>query len=178
MGYAANPDPFVIANTVVTNLTAATNIYSVLVTMPIGGALAPSSATGGSVQGGITADGGGGTLSTAGPGTAYYTARIDGVDFHQLYPDPQPPIIVGSFGSGNLASTSFGLPGLTFPGPQINATIGIRLDFTLTPGDQASFTSVFAAEAFGIPEPSTLTLLGCGVVGLMAVGAGRRKRRR
>src|SRR5262245_21633947 len=35
----ANPDPFVIANTVVTNITAVTNIYSVLVTMPIGGAL-------------------------------------------------------------------------------------------------------------------------------------------
>jgi hypothetical protein len=40
--------------------------------------------------------------------------------------------------------------------PAALSTIGIRLDFTLTPGDSASFTSVFVVQP--VPEPASIAL--------------------
>ena len=49
--------------------------------------------------------------------------------------------------------------------------IAIQIKFTLTPGDQASFTSVFVVEP--VPEPTTIGLVSLGLAGLAL--AGRRR---
>lgn len=56
-------------------------------------------------------------------------------------------------------------------GPGANSSIGITLRFTLTPGDQASITSVFNIVA--VPEPVTGALVGFGLLGLAVAGRKR-----
>jgi len=69
---------------------------------------------------------------------------------------------------------AFGTPIPSAPGPAALASIGINLEFTLTPGDSASFTSIFVVEP--IPEPNTFALVALGLVGL-AARRGRRSAR-
>ncbi len=63
-------------------------------------------------------------------------------------------------------SANFGIPVNVVGGPVLN-TLGIDIEFTLTPGDQASITSNFAI----IPAPGGLLVLAVGTLGL------RRRRR-
>lgn len=64
-----NPDPFVIANIVVTNNSAFTQTFTLSVTLPIG-AIVPQSLTGGSVSGTVTdLNGDGATVSSNAAGT-------------------------------------------------------------------------------------------------------------
>ncbi|MEC9374251.1 MAG: hypothetical protein VYC34_10425 [Planctomycetota bacterium] len=165
----ANADPFIIANTVLTNISNATQNFTVMAMIPIFPAVTPSSVVGGSIQGGLTADGDGGTLSSVG-NSPIYRAMVDGGFLGapgELFINRS--ISAGAFGSDSFdPSESFGDPIPSAPGPAVLNSIGIRLDFTLTPGDQASFTSVFVVE---IPGPGALALFG--VAGL-AVSRRRR----
>lgn len=168
----ADPDPFVNGVMAATNHSAMTQTFGLMVTQPIAPALSPSSLMGGSVQGGITADGDGGTLSSL-AGTAIYQAMIDGGvlgGFGDLLVDPIS-LTVGAFGSDSFAPESFGsMPMIpSEPGPSVATSIGILLSFSLTPGDTATFSAVFAAEQ--IPTPAPLALFG--VAGLAAL---RRRR--
>ena len=156
-------DPVISGITAVTNNGPVTQQFTLLFVLPIapipGGTL-----VGGSVQGGVTDNtGDGATLSTV-LGSSFYTALIDGAPVDTLY-DHLTTVTAGSFLSANLASLAFGVPIPSQPGPAALATIGIRLDFTLTPGDSASFTSNFVVV---VPEPSTALLMGLGL-GLMAL---------
>jgi len=168
----ADPDPFINSNISVTNNMASTQTFMLNVSLPIAPSL-PDSVLGGSVQGGISADADGGTLSSA--GDSIYRALIDGSVFGEpakLFDDPTS-VTVGAFQSGSLMANGntfdeFGTPIPSAPGPAIANSIGIQLEFTLTPGDQASFTSTFVAE---IPTPGTLAVFGAA--GLVI---GRRRR--
>jgi hypothetical protein len=170
--YNVDPDPAVNGVFSITNTLGVTNSYTVIVTFPLSIPITPSSLTGGSVQGGVTDNNGNGaTLATAGT-NPFYMSLIDGGNFKALFTSPQN-LTVGAFLSGTTGIASFGTPIPSFPGPAVNSTIGIRLQFTLTPGDSASFTSVFVAEP--VPEPSTLALAGCGAIGLAALAVRRRR---
>lgn len=164
-------DPVVSAEIAVQNMLGASQHITLLVTLPISAVL-PSSLTGGSVAGGVTDNNGdGATLSTV-AGSAFYTALIDGVTHQMLFPHSTVVSVVNPYESADTGSASFGLPGVTLPGPAANANIGIRLDFELSGnGDAASFTSVFVVQP--IPEPGTAMLLG---LGLGVVGWSRRRR--
>ncbi len=157
-------DPVVTGTVAVTNAAAVDQHYTLIFTLPVA-PIGPTSLTSGSIQGGVTSnDLDGATVSTV-AGGAFYTALIDGASFKTLYGDPSSAT-APALGSGNLAYVDFGLPAPpSFPGPAVTTSIGIQLDFTLTPGDSASFTSNFAV--FPVPEPTTGLLIGLGLFGLV-----------
>lgn len=169
----ANPDPFVIANTVVTNISAVTQTFQLFVTLPIFPAIPGQSVMGGSIQGGLTANGDGGTLSSA-LGMSIYQAMIDGsvIGSPATLLDDPISISASAFGSNSFTPDAFGdVPFIpSAPGPQALVSIGIMLTFSLTAGDSASFTSIFVVEPV-IPGPGPMALVA--VAGLFSV---RRKR--
>jgi hypothetical protein len=83
----------------------------------------------------------------------------------------QPRSSAGPFLSNVIGPAAFGTPIPSQPGPAALATIGITIDFTLTPGDSATFTSVFVVES--IPEPGTGLMVGLGLIALAARRRGR-----
>ena len=118
----------------------------------------------GSISGSVTdANGNGATLTNFAP-TSIYQAKIDGLTVQTLLNDPQ------SFSAGSFGSTPWG-PGNFGPttlNQAANTSIAINVIFTLSPGDLASFTSVFNVVA--IPESATLVMLSGGLVGLVVLG--------
>ena len=166
-------DPFISASVDVVNNTASVQNYTLIFTLPISPAITPDSRMGGSTQGGVTDANfdGIGTLSTQGPGTAMYYGQIDGVNVLPLF--PYPTTISVPFQGGSASSfTSAGLPGPTIPGPAALTSIGIEHQFSLTPGDRATFTSFFVVQPAPVPEPTSFSLLAIG--GLMLLWRRRR----
>ena len=163
-------DPFISASVDVVNNTAGIQNYILTFSMPIAPTIPTSSLIGGSTQGGLTdANGDGiGTLSTVG-GAALYYGQLNGVNVLPLFSSPKTMIVPFAGGSTN-DSTSAGLPGPTIPAGSATS-IGIQHQFSLTPGDRATFTSFFTAVN-AIPEPGSLSLLAIG--GLMFVCRRRR----
>ncbi len=157
-----NYDPFISASADILNNTASIQHYTLLFSIPISPAITPASVMGGSVQGGLTDanNDGIGTISTFGPGTDLFNGQIDGVDQLPLFSDVKT-INVPFQGGSASDSTSAGLPGPSLPGPSALSTIGIKFEFTLTPGDRATFTGFFSVGQT-IPEPGSLSLLGLG----------------
>lgn len=158
-------DPTVSGSMSVTNLdTINTQLFTFIFTLPVSPIASP--VTGGSARGTVTdTNGNGATISNL--GGSLYTALLDGVDWQSLhtgvsYSDTSSP------GPTSFTSLSFGSPIPSLPGPgPVTTSIGIRLEFKLTPGDQASITSNHVV----VPEPHT--------AGLMALGLGflAKKRR-
>lgn len=156
-----DPDPSISNIFSVTNNTAVTQTFVVSVLLPTGISFGPPSLIRGSVQGGATDNNFNGvTLSNSGT-TSIYDAQIDGATVRTLFDNPTSASGVGSV---SLGSTSFGIPVQESIAVATNATIGLTLRFTLTPGDSASFTSVFDVQP--VPEPGTALLLGLGLTGL------------
>jgi hypothetical protein len=165
-------DPVVQGITAVTNNNLlSSQQFTLVFTLPTG-PIGPSTLSGGSVQGGMTDNtNDDATVSTA-TGSAFYQGLIDGVSSpaRTLYADPQAFSAGGAFLSGNIPNTAFGTPIPSLPSPAVVSNIGIKLDFILTPGDSASFTSNFVVV---VPEPATAVTFGLGLVGLAI--AGRRR---
>lgn len=167
----ADTDPFINNTVAVTNTSGSTNTYTFIVMLPT------ISITGGTVMGasigGSVTDAnfsGGATLGSA--GGPVFTGLIDGsaAPGATLLNDPySSPAVPFAGGTSNILATSFGLPGPSFPGPDVLGSIGIQLKFTLTAGDTAAITSFFIVEP--VPAPAAFALLG--LAGL----AGSRRRR-
>jgi MYXO-CTERM domain-containing protein len=163
----AKADPFVSGNIVVVNTGFVTQTYSLTILLPITPAITPSSLIGGSIAGSLTTDDDGGTLSSVG-NAPIWEALIDGAVVASLLNSPFSVSNPG-FGSTGIGPADFGTPIPSLGGPQALSTIGIRLTFSLTPGDQASFSSVFVVQP--VPAPAALALLG-----LAGLAGGRRRR--
>ena len=91
------------------------------------------------------------------------TMLIDGQNIAQLLRDFQ-----GVSGTGSAAETL--TPFLTTRG--VNNTIGMRFNFSLSPGATAALDASFFATP--VPEPAALGLVCFGVFGV-GIGCGRRK---
>ena len=104
-----------------------------------------------------------------GTGGALYTAQLDGADWQQLKTSVSS-FSAGSFASATIPNTSYGSPIPSLPGPAVLSSIGVKLDFSLTAFDRASFTSNNVVNP--VPEPTTGALVALGLVAL----ATRRRR--
>jgi hypothetical protein len=104
-------------------------------------------------------------------GNAIYTALIDGAPYQTLLNNPFSLTVPVLGDTASIGPASFGLPPNSQPGPAITSTIGIRMEFDLTPGDSVSFTSRFEVQP--VPVPAAVWLFGSGLLGLM--GIARKK---
>jgi hypothetical protein len=166
-------DPFVTNNFNVTNISGLTQTFSVTILSPVV-PTGPQTSMTGSVGLTLTNTADTTALVTSLAPNAVYTALIDGVNVQTLANHPftltcdTPPGPVTPFCTG----TSSGLSFSNVLGPAAASTIGITIQFQLSPGDSAGVTSVFNITA--VPEPGTLLLVVGGVVGLVVSGRRRR----
>jgi len=170
-GLLVNPDPFIVGNLVVTNTSSTTQTFFLDVALPIG---APMSSTlvGGSVTGTVTdLNGNGATVAAASPNDSIYRALtdVDGGFNGSLAGSllTGSSATAGQYQSKTIGPDSFGGPIPSMPYGAVNNNIAIRLAFTLTAGDSASFTSLFVV----VPSPGALAVAAFGLVGF-----GRRRR--
>ena len=158
-------DPVISGIVAVTNNTAVTQQYTLIFTLPIAPAIPGGTLIGGSIQGGLTDNNGNGaTLSTV-SGSSFYSALIDGVVVETLYDDVSS-FSAGGFLSENVPNVAFGVPIPSQSGPAALSTIGIQLNFELTAGDSASFTSNFVVLPVPVPGAALLFGSALAVLGL------------
>jgi hypothetical protein len=159
-------DPSVGGSLAVTNTGAVTSQFTLTFTLPIA-PIPGSTLTRGSVQGGGTDLNSNGVTIAAPFGSALYWSMIDGAQITPLYSDPTS-FSGGPDSSPNVPQATFGNP-IYVVGPAVATSIGLRFDFTLTPGDTATFSGVHIVL---VPEPATGALVALGLVAL----AARRRR--
>jgi len=159
-----NPDPFIIANIVYTNVSSGTQNVTLEFVFPIGMAM-PSTLIGGSVSGSLTdGNGDGATFASLGGGSAYQALADGSVAASML---TGVSVNAGVFGSSLIGPESFGTPIPSQSYGAINTDMAIRYEFSLTAGDSVSLAGSFVA----VPAPGALAILG--LAGLV----GRRRRR-
>lgn len=158
-----NSDPTVYNNILITNNTLATQTYTVTVSLPT--TLAAPSLLFGDITTQVLDHHANGATAAALPGDSIYSALIDG-NVVRTMQDDFFAVVTPFTGVAN-ALASFGPEANALP---VNASIGIRLKFTLTAGDTIAILSRFDVQP--IPEPATFSLLSLGLAALL-----RRSRR-
>jgi hypothetical protein len=159
------------------NLTAGDVSVLYLATLPVT-PLAPPTVTGGSLGGSITDGNGDGVVLSDFSSAALYSAEVNGTSFQTLYDAPFAISSGVPFQTALIPVQSFGIPGLTVPGPGVTVNdIGILLSFTLSPHDAVAFTGNFVVEPAVVPEPATLGLVLLGMAGFARRALRGMKRR-
>ena len=154
-----DPDPIVYNVLTIQNMTAGTQTYVATVSLPT--TFPAPNIIRGSIDTSLI---GTSAQLDALSNSSVYSALIDGSTVWTLQDDPfsltTPQNAVSS-------SAAFGFTASAIP---VNSSIGIRLEFQLSPGDIATIISDFEVT----PEPGTMALL---LVGGLAVAGFRRRMR-
>ncbi|MCA9292026.1 MAG: hypothetical protein KDA25_12920 [Phycisphaerales bacterium] len=154
------------ANFVVTNNSANTETFTLVMTLNSGVVIADALMAG-SVVGTVTDLTFDDATVAAVGGSSIYKGQIDGTTVQTLLDDPFSQNAGGALQSSAVGPEDFGTPNHIASGEDLDTSISIVLEFTLTAGDSASFSAVFEV----IPAPAALPLLaGFGLL-------GRRRRR-
>jgi hypothetical protein len=163
-------DPEVYLNISLRNGSSTTQTFILETTLPTDPFAGPNR-MGGSVGGSLTESNGGGSGASvsASPGGAIYTALIDGAGVQQLLGSGYVLSVGNNFETANIPGTAFGQPIPSAAAPSVLGSIGIRLQFRLSPGDQVALTSVFVVQAAQAPEPAIGGLLGAAGLALVAL---------
>jgi hypothetical protein len=157
---AYDVDPFVTNNISLTNNSGVPQAFVISVAIPIP-AFNYDRAIFSSV--GITATDSNGNGSLSVSSLALFEGQVNGGTVLSLLDPLSLTQAACSFpgGPGCSATTSEGIASLLLP-PGSATLIGIKLAFTLSPGDSIGITSRFEI----IPEPGTMLLLGTALAGL------------
>jgi hypothetical protein len=151
-----DPDPTILYNFAWTNITGSVQNYTFNLTQPVAPLGVPNDRLGSITAGVIDAGSGdGATLATV-AGLSMYNAEIDTNVVRTLVGDPTSAVAAPY--DVNSINASFALETNNIA---VNNTMGITVNFSLTPGDTASFLTRFDVI---IPEPATIALLGLGAV--------------
>ncbi len=152
-----DPDPLVSGSFTLQNFGLAPVEVELQVTLPILPSLSELTFLTGSVAVAMTADGDGGELAAL-QGIPFWQALIDGAPVGGAT-DLLSDLLMSRGGLGSPPGESAGFVGV--PGPQALDSIGIRINFSLTAGEQMSFTSVLMAV---VPGPGGLVLVAWGAL--------------
>ncbi len=158
-----DPDPTVTGFLAIQNNLGVAQTFNLTFLLPIV-PQGPQVQITGSIGGSLTDTTGDGATLTDFASSPIYRAQIDGLPVQSLLTAPQS-FSAGAFGSTPWGGASFGP---TVLNQTANSSIAINVVFTLSPGDLASFTSVF--NVLAVPEPTTLVLLSGGLIGLARFG--------
>jgi outer membrane lipoprotein SlyB len=160
-------DPEVHLNLSLRNGSSVIQTFTLETTLPTDPFAGPNR-MGGSVGGSLTESNGGGSGASlsAVAGSAIYTALIDGVGVQQLLASPFVLSVGNNFETANVPATAFGQPIPNAAAPSVLGSIGIRLQFRLSPGDQVALSSVFVVQT---PEPAIGALLAAAGLALVAL---------
>lgn len=162
-------DPVVRNNFTLTNTTSNTQTYTMTASASVDSVGADGQMKGSvgvSLTDNDSTDGQQAVVSDAGTGSSIYTALIDGNDARSLWTDMS---LTADDGRTSTADTFFDFEPIS---EAVDSTQGIRMEFSLTPGDSVAFTSRFETV---VPVPAAVWLFGSGLLGLVAV-ARRRAR--
>jgi hypothetical protein len=176
-------DPQVSNNFTVVNTTALPQIFTVSVTSPIAPVL-PTSLMRGSIGITLTDEGpldpfdetDGVALLESALATDVYRAFLDGSPVQSLLLDSTGPPYTLTCGLNNCTTTvnaNFGIP-VRIPGPGASLTMGITVQFELSPGDSASVTSTFNIIRCPNPRPRSARTRPAG----LAIAERRRSTER
>ncbi|MGD8311702.1 MAG: hypothetical protein PVJ66_03830 [Gammaproteobacteria bacterium] len=162
-GFSTDPDPSIAGSFTVTNTSTSTQTFDITFSLPI----SPSFTNGymtGSLSGSYNDydNSGAATLSLND-----WDGLIDSTSQMTLFGFAGP-----CTGTGCSVTIAEVTDGPTLYIGDVNSTIGIHMNFSLSAGDQATFTTSF--EVTPVPAPAAIWLFGSGLLSMIRIS--RRKK--
>lgn len=156
-------DPTVFGDFSITNNSSIALDFDIFLSLAVAPLAMPPSMSG-FIEGSVTDTNSSGDATLGVRGNSVYTALIDGSPASPGFLLSTDTTVTTPGGTTTIDRLSFASSVV----PSVNSTIGIRHQFSLTPGDTVTLNTSFTV----VPEPATLALLAVGSLVML-----RRRRR-